>query len=755
MAQARITAAAETAYRAVLATMIVRATRLERADAAGVMIPPAKVAAIAALTATVVQRARHRPRSRRGRQRHGRRREAPASEPRSEQVAGPGQSPAHGRLAHLQFHRRLRMRPRLQVAEDQRPAEPLGQAVDLLVQRGVQGLARSSVAGRVAQLSGTPLLLATATRLDVRPDRDPVRHAMEPGPDRVATPDRPGLADEDEERRLEGILDIVAVAERAPADGQDHWPVPLDKHLESQGVASCEEPIEELPVGLPGDSSFSEQRPDLRQRGARRQVRHNRVSLESMVSAWTPHRKRGPARLHPITFLENSPEERIRISVGVSGDLHGSELSLEGQTTMNDALCMLAALVLVVAPGADDRRSVVLEVDAGRYDRRHTPVVFPALGTLLVQPNVSLERLDNRQPVPVQATEIGTPSVAWILHELLPAGTTRRYRLSVASAPVAAGPLRFTCDHEQVTIDLAGQPVLTYHVAVAEPPPGIDRVFRKSGFIHPLATRSGLVVTDDFPSDHAHQHGLFFAWVNTTFEGRHVDFWNQKSRTGRVAHDEGGPGLSPHAGPVIAEFSVPLRHDDLTAPGGPSKVLDETWVVRAYDVPGLVVLDIESTQTCAGRSSLILNKYHYGGLGLRGNRAWLDPTVKGDDAPDPAKSGHSDFLTSEGKHRSDGNHTRPRWVDLSGEVGGRVGGVAILDHPANFRFPQPVRLHPNKPYFCFAPMVLGDFAIDPGKPYISRYRIIVHDGPPDPRLLDRLWDDYADPPRVRVVAEGK
>jgi hypothetical protein len=197
-----------------------------------------------------------------------------------------------------------------------------------------------------------------------------------------------------------------------------------------------------------------------------------------------------------------------------------------------------------------------------------------------------------------------------------------------------------------------------------------------------------------------------------------------------------------------------LQHDDLSAPGGPEKVLNETWHIVAHDVPGFVVLDIESEQQCAGTKPLKINEYRYGGFGIRGNRQWFDPSVKGNDLPDPARSGRSDFLTSEGKHRGDGNHTRPRWVDLSGEVDGRVGGVTVLDHPGNFRFPQPIRLHPNKPYFCFAPMVLGEFEIVPGKLYISRYRLIVHDGPPDPKTIERLWNDYADPPVVRIISSG-
>ena len=80
-------------------------------------------------------------------------------------------------------------------------------------------------------------------------------------------------------------------------------------------------------------------------------------------------------------------------------------------------------------------------------------------------------------------------------------------------------------------------------------------------------------------------------------------------------------------------------------------------------------------------------------------------------------------------------------------------GATLMCHPDNFRFPQPVRLHPDKPYFCFAPMVLGPFKIAPGKPYVSRYRFFVHDGKPDAKRIEALWNDYADPPVVKVIAD--
>ncbi|HEY2156901.1 MAG TPA: PmoA family protein [Isosphaeraceae bacterium] len=412
---------------------------------------------------------------------------------------------------------------------------------------------------------------------------------------------------------------------------------------------------------------------------------------------------------------------------------------------------LLSTLAILAALGADGPEPVVIQVDAGPHDRRDTPIILPLPQGLEARPNLTVERVDDPRPVPAQVTAIGRPSVAWVLRDEIPAGTSRRYHLRPAAAPLPPAPFSAEANDSAVRLILDGRPALTYHVAVLQPPKGIDAVFARSGFIHPLATRSGLVVTDDFPPEHAHQHGLFFAWVNTSFRGKPTDFWNQAKRTGNVRRDESRRLPVASAGRVFAEFSDSLRHDALDASGAATRVLDETWTVRAYDVPGLVMIDLESRQSCAGPEPLALNKYHYGGLGIRGNRAWGDPSAKGENLPNPARSGQSNFLTSEGKTRADGNHTRPRWVDLHGNVDGRPCGVAILGHPSNFRFPQPVRLHPNMPYFCFAPMVLGEFEIEPGKPYVSRYRIVVHDGPPDPKLLDRLWDDFADPPLVRVL----
>jgi hypothetical protein len=83
-------------------------------------------------------------------------------------------------------------------------------------------------------------------------------------------------------------------------------------------------------------------------------------------------------------------------------------------------------------------------------------------------------------------------------------------------------------------------------------------------------------------------------------------------------------------------------------------------------------------------------------------------------------------------------------------VEGKRAGIAILCHPSNFRAPQPMRLHPTEPFFNYAPQEAGDMEIAPGQTYVARYRFVVHDGPPNKELIDRLWNDYAHPPGAKL-----
>ncbi|MFK7912102.1 MAG: PmoA family protein [Akkermansiaceae bacterium] len=263
------------------------------------------------------------------------------------------------------------------------------------------------------------------------------------------------------------------------------------------------------------------------------------------------------------------------------------------------------------------------------------------------------------------------------------------------------------------------QKILTYHAAHVPSPDPKQPWYGRSGFIHPVRTPSGRIVTDDFPRDHLHQHGIMMAWTSSIIDGKKVDFWNSHKKQGVIKHVE---TIRADANKII----VKLQHFNTTIQP-PQVVLHETWELTHVPHPTMHVFDLVSTQTNVMTKPLKLAKYKYGGLCVRGSEAWR-------------KNGS--FLTSNGKTRINGNHSRPKWVALYGKIDGATCGIACLGHPKNFRAPQPVRIHPEFPYFSYAPMVTGEFKIEPAKPFISRYRFAAFDGEPATQKLNALWNSY-------------
>ena len=280
-----------------------------------------------------------------------------------------------------------------------------------------------------------------------------------------------------------------------------------------------------------------------------------------------------------------------------------------------------------------------------------------------------------------------------------------------------------------VSLSAQHRPVLAYH-AEKQPLPrdDIDSVYHRSGYLHPIYTPAGRMVTDDYPPNHIHHHGIWSAWTRTRFMGGAPDFWNMGRSTGLVEHVAVD---SIWEGPVHGGFKSRLQQVDLTGEV-PTPALNEAWSVKVYNTPMVHLFDLAIQQQLATDSTLHLLEHLYGGVGLRGARSWNGPEA-------------AEFLTSEGLTRADGHATRAWWCHVGGMVEGDRVGIAVLGHPDNHEAPQPMRIHPDEPFFNFAPSQAGGFAIGLGEAFQIRYRYVVYDGAADPELLDALWEDYAHP----------
>ena len=280
-----------------------------------------------------------------------------------------------------------------------------------------------------------------------------------------------------------------------------------------------------------------------------------------------------------------------------------------------------------------------------------------------------------------------------------------------------------------ITLVRGETPILTYHVAEVPPPKGVDQIYNRSGFIYPLHSPSGGIVTGIHPADHYHHIGLWHAWVNTKYDDKKgPDFWNLGRRTGRIRHakvketrDAGFTVIQEHLGYL----------DGIDAE--PTVILNETLSVDAAFVDGANVIDYAMTQKNITKKPLVFPAYRYGGgLAYRAPLSW--------------NKKNSDYLTPEGLDRTNSHATRAHWVAMHGpaEKGkGKDATVAVLCHPKNHDAPQRIRTWDNgKMFFNYVPVQETSWAIQPGKNITLRYRIVILDGSADTKTIEARWKAY-------------
>jgi Methane oxygenase PmoA len=296
----------------------------------------------------------------------------------------------------------------------------------------------------------------------------------------------------------------------------------------------------------------------------------------------------------------------------------------------------------------------------------------------------------------------------------------------------ATEPFNVGTDPLGVSIRWQGKTVLRYRSQETPPPrPEIGPEFARGGYVSELRTPRGRLVIDDFPPNHLHHHGVWFAWVKTAIgaKPRKPDFWNMGEKSGTVKFATlDGVQTDAHG------VEIRTRHQHVALGVSPAaEIATETWRVFMHapsaSTPDCFLVDFDMNFVVTAPDSLHILKHIYGGLGIRGHRDWNG-------------AGAVSFLTSEGCGRPAGNETRVRWVDMIAHVEGARAGLTVLGHPENFRAPQPVRLHPTEPFLSMAPAQLGDFELSPGQNYRSRYRLLVHDGEFDPGTIESHWQAY-------------
>lgn len=393
-------------------------------------------------------------------------------------------------------------------------------------------------------------------------------------------------------------------------------------------------------------------------------------------------------------------------------------------------------------PEAEQSPLAVIKVESGGIDRSDGTIQIAQLPAPVKDPIHLVETTQGLAiPTPCQLDPVDPSRLYFEVIGSTQQGEKRTYEL--LSGPGRVRPLpEARDDGKTLELLLRGKQVLRYNYEPVSPPsPDIDPVQTRDAYIHPVWTPGGRIVTDDFHPDHLHQRGIFMAWTKTEFKGRKPDFWNLGDGTGTVRFKE---FRKVFQGPVFSGFQAVQEHVDLSAPGGGEVALTELWDVRLWRLglgKGYFVFDLDSVQQCATDAPLILPEYLYGGMGFRGARSWTP--------------GELAVETSSGKDRKSGDGSREDWCHFQGSVDGHLAGVVAFGDPQNYRAPQPLRIHPEMPYFSFTPVRMGEMRIEPGRPYHSHFRFLVYDGRMTTEAVKGHWLDFTKPMKVTASNGGE
>lgn len=277
------------------------------------------------------------------------------------------------------------------------------------------------------------------------------------------------------------------------------------------------------------------------------------------------------------------------------------------------------------------------------------------------------------------------------------------------------------------------QRVLTYQTAKVPVPDGVKEAFSKSGFIHPITSPSGQVLSRIQPKDHYHHYGIWGPWTRATIIGREVDFWNLGDEKGRVDFSH---VLSQKVAGGAAELNVRQNHLDLKATDSEKLAIEEDLRIKLKPADkGRYMVDYTTTIFTKIPGGILLDDYRYGGgIGFRATELWGDA--------------NSTILTSAGHDRKTADGSNAKWILVKGNTDAPEGqsGILFLSHNTNKSHPEPLRVWPVGQYngegnvfVEFCPIRHESWEIQPRNRYTLKYRMIVFDGDLTAEEAEAYW----------------
>lgn len=274
------------------------------------------------------------------------------------------------------------------------------------------------------------------------------------------------------------------------------------------------------------------------------------------------------------------------------------------------------------------------------------------------------------------------------------------------------------------------EPVLVYNHGpiTSEKVPESDRRRSRACYVHPLWGLNGEVLTDDFPKDHYHHHGIFWTWPHIGIEGKQYNLWD-----GAKIKDKFVRWICREVGPVAAVLAV----ENGWFVEEKKVMIERVWL-RTYKVAdGARTLDIEFTWIPVDKPVTLWGAggKSYGGLTVRFA---------------VGKAKEAVITVPSGRTADDLYEAPLAWVDLTYPFQGAAApsGAAVFVHPDHPDYP-PTWLTRHYGPLCVGWPGVKAKTFEPGKPIRLDYRIWIHKGAVELDDLKRAYEGYTTATKVK------
>jgi hypothetical protein len=269
-----------------------------------------------------------------------------------------------------------------------------------------------------------------------------------------------------------------------------------------------------------------------------------------------------------------------------------------------------------------------------------------------------------------------------------------------------------------------GEKVLFYQ----SEPKSYEGKYERCNYIHPLWGVDGAVLTEDFPSDHLHHRGIFWAWHQVWINGKRIgDPWEIKAFNQKVTDIE---FWAQKDGSGLLKTKVEWFSDQWKKNGQKVPYMTENTTITVYPETNnyrridfeISLLALEKGLSIGGSE----DEKGYSGFSVR--------MVLPDDVT---------FTGPNGRVQPENTAVQsPGYVNIAGSMGknGKSAGIVMVDHSTNPGYPQPWILRAKNSMQNAAFPGNGTVPLSTSVPLVLKYSLLVYSGKMNDRKIKKAME---------------